>query len=34
VGEYSRAAADAYGRLFDTALDVEFDEGGLVDRFR
>ena len=34
MGEYSRAVADAYGRLFDTALDVEFDEGGLVDRFR
>ncbi len=31
-GGYARAVADAHGRLFDTAVDVDFEAGGFVDR--
>ncbi|MFC5278333.1 ParA family protein [Halorubrum rubrum] len=33
-GAYPRAVADAYARLFDTTLEVDFSEEGLIERMR
>ncbi|WP_066413061.1 cell division inhibitor [Halorubrum aethiopicum] len=33
-GAYPRAVADAYARLFDTTLEVDFSEAGLLERIR
>lgn len=33
-GDYSRAVADAYARLFDTTLEVDLSEEGLIERMR
>lgn len=32
--EYVRAVGEAYARLFDTALDIEFEDDGLIERLR
>lgn len=32
--EYVRSVVDAYTRLFDTALDIEFEDDGLLERLR
>ncbi|WP_281196148.1 AAA family ATPase [Halorubrum sp. F4] len=33
-GAYPRAVADAYARLFDTTLEVDLSEAGLIERMR
>lgn len=33
-GAYSRAVVDAYARLFDTTLEVDLSEAGLIERMR
>ncbi|SMO59821.1 AAA family ATPase [Halorubrum cibi] len=33
-GDYARTVADAYARLFDTTLEIDFSEEGLIERMR